>query len=330
MTGPETGPHGGLAMPAAPKPIDEQQRLAELRALDILDTPPEARFERVTRLARRLFDVPIALVSLVDDDRQWFKSAQGIAFTETPRGDSFCAHAILRDDVMVVNDARQDPRFVDNRFVLDNPGIRFYAGCPITAPGGAKVGTLCVVGHEVREFTAEEIESLQDLAAIVEREVATAQLAIADPLTGLNNRRGFFMHAEQLARVCERHQVPLTLAYFDLDHFKSINDQFGHDVGDEILREFAQVLGRQVRESDIVARVGGDEFVALLTHATEGSDAGDRISRTFTAGNGHSVSVSFGSATRQPGDDVTLDQLVHQADLAMYERKREAKARRTA
>ncbi len=122
---------------------------------------------------------------------------------------------------------------------------------------------------------------MRDLAAIVEREVATAQLAIADPLTGLNNRRGFFMHAEQLARVCERHQVPLTIAYFDLDHFKAINDQFGHDVGDEILREFAQVLERQVRESDVVARVGGDEFVALLTHATEGSDAGDRISQTF-------------------------------------------------
>ncbi len=144
-------------MTAAPKPIDEQERLAELHALEILDTKPEARFERVTRLARRLFDVPIALVSLVDDDRQWFKSAQGIAFAETPRRDSFCAHAILRDDVMVVTDARADERFRDNRFVLDTPGIRFYAGCPIRTPAGAKVGTLCVVGHEVRDFTPVEI-----------------------------------------------------------------------------------------------------------------------------------------------------------------------------
>jgi diguanylate cyclase (GGDEF)-like protein len=317
-------------MSAAPKPINEQSRLAELRELEILDTEPEERFERVTRLARRLFDVPTALVTIVDDDRQWFKSVQGLDFSETPREDSFCAHAILQDDVMVVTDTATDERFVDNRFVTDDPGVRFYAGCPIAGPGGAKLGTLCIVDHEARDFTADQIESLRDLGAIIEREVANAQLAISDPLTGLNNRRGFFMHAEQLVRVCERHGVPLTLAYFDIDRFKTVNDRFGHDEGDRVLREFATVLEHQVRGSDVVARVGGDEFLALLTHTTEGSEVAERISLAFAAGNRRACDVSFGCATKNPDEAVTLEALVRTADVAMYECKRQNTAERTA
>jgi diguanylate cyclase (GGDEF)-like protein len=311
-------------MSAAPQPINEPQRLRELRSLEILDTDAEERFDRITRLARRLFDVPIALVTVVDEDRQWFKSAQGMDERETARDDSFCAYAILQNDVMLVTDATTDPRFADNRFVTADPGVRFYAGCPILGPGGTKVGTLCVIDHETRDFGTTEIESLRDLAAIVEREILSARLAIADDLTGLSNRRGFLVLGERLVSVCERHRVPLTIAYFDLDGFKGVNDLFGHDEGDRALRNFARLLEHEVRESDLVARLGGDEFVALLTNSVETTDVGDRVQHSLADSayeRAYELGVSYGCVTRYPGDDRTLSELLRLADTAMYQCK---------
>ena len=178
-------------MTAAPKPPDEAIRLAQLRALALLDSYPEERFDRITRLAQRLFDVPIALVTLVDEDRQWFKSRQGLDVAETPRESAFCAHAILGDEVMQVQDSMADERFATNPLVLGDPGIRFYAGCPIEGPGGAKLGTLCVIDREPRQLKDDEVRLLRDLAEMVEREIAAADLATGDALTGLANRRGF-------------------------------------------------------------------------------------------------------------------------------------------
>jgi GAF domain-containing protein len=123
-------------------PADENTRLIALHALNLLDTPSEERFERITRIALRVFDVPIALISLVDADRQWFKSCQGLAFSETPRSISFCGHAILQDQVLVISDAWLDPRFRDNPLVTEDPHVRFYAGQPLTASDGSRVGPL--------------------------------------------------------------------------------------------------------------------------------------------------------------------------------------------
>lgn len=121
------------------KPLDEATRLDTLRALNILDTLPEERFDRLTRLAKRLFGVPIALVSLVDEDRQWFKSCQGLHASETSRDISFCGHAILGDDIFLIPNAAADERFHDNPLVTDEPHIRFYAGCPLTVSKGASL-----------------------------------------------------------------------------------------------------------------------------------------------------------------------------------------------
>ena len=126
-------------------PPDEAFRLRTLTSLSILDTPAEERFDRLTRLAQRLFNVPIALVSLIDSNRQWFKSCQGLDVRETPRDVSFCAHAILGNDLLVVPDAAADARFADNPLVTGEPFIRFYAGCPLKAPNGSLLGTLCVI-----------------------------------------------------------------------------------------------------------------------------------------------------------------------------------------
>ncbi len=185
-------------------PQDEAQRLKVLRSLDILDTPSEERFDRLTRIANRLFDVPIALVSLVDEDRQWFKSAVGLEATETPRDISFCGHAILGDDIFVVNDALSDKRFADNPLVLDNPNIRFYAGCPLTALNGSKLGTLCLIDREPKGFTKNDRMVLKDLAAMVERELELTNMATVDELTSIPNRRGFRVLAEKGLKLCQR------------------------------------------------------------------------------------------------------------------------------
>lgn len=159
-----------------PLPADEERRLAALQALDLLDTDPEERFDRLTRLARDLFDVPIALVSLVDGDRQWFKSRQGLPAAQTPREVSFCGHAILEHDVMVVPDATADPRFADNPLVLGDPEIRFYAGAPLSAEGGEQVGTLCIIDTRARELTDEQVRRLRELADVVQDEMREAKV----------------------------------------------------------------------------------------------------------------------------------------------------------
>ncbi|MCH9673541.1 MAG: diguanylate cyclase [Gammaproteobacteria bacterium] len=149
----------------------ETQRLAALHALKLLDTPPEERFDRITRLARRVFGVPIALVSLVDERRQWFKSAVGLERRETPREISFCTHAIRGEAVFVVPDASQDYRFANNPLVLGEPYVRFYAGYPLRSADGSAVGTLCLIDAVPRTMQSGDIDALEDLASLVEREL---------------------------------------------------------------------------------------------------------------------------------------------------------------
>ncbi len=156
---------------AAPFPANEAQRLQSLYRLAILDVPAQERFDRITRIAARVFDVPIALISLIDIDRQWFKSRAGTVAAQTSRDASFCAHAILQPRTLVVPDALADDRFADNPLVLSEPRVRFYAGHPISAPDGNPVGTLCLIGHQPRHFGETDIQVLSDLAALVEREL---------------------------------------------------------------------------------------------------------------------------------------------------------------
>ncbi len=161
-------------MPAAPLPPNETERIAALHALNILDTPPEERFDRLTRIARHAFHVPIALVSMVDTSRQWFKSSGGLPFCETSRDISFCAHAILGEDILYIENATKDERFSDNPAVKGEPKIRFYAGCPLRV-NNLKMGTLCLVDKKPRPFSEEDRQLLRDLAAIVELELVRSE-----------------------------------------------------------------------------------------------------------------------------------------------------------
>lgn len=158
-------------MPAASIPADESERLAALQRTGLLDTEPEERFDRVVRIARALFQVPIAMVTLVDGERQWHKACAGLAAREFPRSASFCAHAILSDQPLVVGDAAADPRFADNPQVTGEPFIRFYAGVPLRSPDGFRLGTLCVVDRVPRTMDPEHVAMLKDVAAVAESEL---------------------------------------------------------------------------------------------------------------------------------------------------------------
>ncbi|TFY96178.1 response regulator [Ramlibacter humi] len=154
-----------------PFPPDEAARLAELHRLHVLDTLAEERFDRITRTAQRMFGVPIALISLIDANRQWFKSRQGITDSQTPRRESFCAHAILQDGPLVITDATADPRFADNPNVTGPLQVRAYAGQQLHGRGGARLGTLCLIDSKRREFSADDLAALRDLAAWAELEL---------------------------------------------------------------------------------------------------------------------------------------------------------------
>lgn len=154
-------------MTPADLPPDEDRRLAALRALQVLDTSPEDRFDRIVAFAAGEFGVPMAMMSLVDSDRQWFKARVGIDVSGTGRDESFCAHAILQPGVFVVPDAQADPRFADNPLVTGGPQARFYAGAPLELPSGERVGTLCLVDRQPRGFDALDAAILNTLRQMV-------------------------------------------------------------------------------------------------------------------------------------------------------------------
>lgn len=312
-----------------PTPEDEVTRVETLRSFNLLDTSPEERFDRLTRLARRLFDVPIALVSLIDVDRQWFKSCIGLSVTETSRDISFCGHAILGSDVFVIPDALADERFRDNPLVTGPPHIRFYAGCPLQVANGSKLGTLCLIDVEAREFDTDSIRLLQDLAKMAEQEIVAVQLATLDDLTSLSNRRGFETLAQHALSVCQRLEKPACLLFFDLNGFKQINDSFGHAEGDRALSSFANDLHIAFRDSDVIGRIGGDEFSVLLTDSNSSSTSVvlSRLQESIEARNlaearGYDIRYSVGCIEYEAKRHKSVLQLLADADAAMYAHKK--------
>lgn len=163
----------------APIPADEKERLLSLKALNILDTPPEERFDRITKLALHLFNVPISTVTLMDSKREWFKSCQGLPEKIGKRAISFCGHALVAENLFIVPDAKKDPRFAKNPMVLKNPFIRFYAAFPLKAADGKRVGAFCIKDRRPRRLSKEKIASLRSLAAWAELELNTHELNLA-------------------------------------------------------------------------------------------------------------------------------------------------------
>ena len=183
-------------MQAPPFPINEAERLVALHASHILDTPSEEVFDRITRLVAHTLDVPIALISLVDNNRQWFKSKIGVNLNETPRDVSFCGHALLGSEEFIVRDALEDERFFDNPFVKGPANIRFYAGIPLRSVEGYPLGTLCSIDHIPRNFTDSQLAILHDLARTAEELIQQRQLAFAttELLHSLQEREARYRH----------------------------------------------------------------------------------------------------------------------------------------
>ena len=306
-------------------PQDEQARLKTLRSLDVMDTLPEERFDRLTRMTKRMFGVPIALVSLVDENRQWFKSCIGLGLSETSRDISFCGHAILGEGVFVIPNTIEDQRFADNPLVLGDPNIRFYAGCPLVL-NGRKLGTLCIIDQQPRSFDKEDIEALKDLASMVERELAAVQLATLDELTNISNRRGFMALAQHSMNLCARQKIPASLVFLDLDKFKPINDKFGHAEGDRALINFASQMNIHIRNSDVFARLGGDEFVLFLINTSEQQAEKIIVNLNHTlkkynqeANRGYDIAFSYGIVEFNSEKHHAIEELLVNGDSLMYE-----------
>ena len=330
-----------------PLASDEPYRLRALRRLNQLDSPIDERFERITRLAQRLLHAPIAAISLVDAERQWFKSIQGLDVAETSRMVSFCAHTILGKGLNVVPDARLDPRFSDNPLVTGDPHIVFYAGCPLELPGGSRIGSLCVIDRERHSVTQEDMETLHDLAVLAQGEFAgmldesarrevrsemseTKRQVNVDFLTKLWNREAIFSLLEvEIARAC-RAKTGIGALLVDVDDFKKINDGHGPAIGDEVLRQVAKRMLGSVRPTDGLGRYGGEEFLIVVGSCLQFSDAqhvAERLrqriaeSPIVTVHGSIPVTVSVGLAYCEASEGIIEDSLVGAAAEALYRAK---------
>jgi diguanylate cyclase (GGDEF)-like protein len=316
-------------MQAPQTPDNEDERLRTLRSLDILDTPQEERFDTITRLAQQFFNVPIAVVSLIDENRQWFKSCIGLPVDETERTISFCGHTILSDQALVISDALEDERFSDNPLVTGPPHIRFYAGYPISTPNGDKMGTLCIIDVKPHALTGDQISVLKDFAGLVERELVVSYVATVDELTSVSNRRGFMVAAQRELSRCARQNQSASLIFFNLNNFKSINDRYGHEEGDKALVDFVKMIKTMLRGTDIFGRLGGDEFVALLGNATE-QQASEVLNRyqwmiekhNSTLDKNYTLSFSYGLVSLNPDRHDLIETVLLEADSLMYLQKK--------
>jgi diguanylate cyclase (GGDEF)-like protein len=242
------------------------------------------------------------MITFVDGHRQWFKSRQGVDYSGGPRGPSFCNYAVQHDRPLIVADATTDPRFRDNPLVTGTPHIRFYAGIPLHSFDGLAIGTLCVIDTKPRYFDAEQQDILRDLAAMVTNALELRRLATVDALTGAATRRAF---CEELARsmaLAQRHGHDVSLLAFDIDHFKSVNDTYGHHAGDAVLAGTITVCRDALRSTDTVGRLGGEEFAVIMPHT--GAAGQQRLPRSFDTALRlkHSQSMARLSASRRASE----------------------------
>ncbi len=346
-------------------PTNESTRLEALYDYRILDTLPESSYDDITRLAAEICGTPVALVSLVDSDRQWFKSKLGLVVSETSREVSFCAHAILGADLLIVPDAGQDQRFADNPLVTGAPHIRFYAGAPLITSTGEVLGTLCVIDRERRTLSSGQQQSLRALSRQVmaqlelrghiaaqeryRQELETYQSrlkeintkleveSVTDDVSGFHNTRflhryldGFFARADHVAE-------KLSLVFFDMDGFKSVVDAHGHLLGAKVLKEVVQTVHYHLDTEDRIVRYGGDEYVVILPH-TGKEQALAKVSRLMAGISSTrylreeeinvKVTASFGLATF-PEDARGKGELLAEADRCLFESKENGKNRIT-
>jgi diguanylate cyclase (GGDEF)-like protein len=328
--------------------VSSPERLAALRAYEILDTEFEEAFDEIASIASTACNAPVALITFVDDSRQWFKARIGLKVRETPLEMSMCQHVLLEHDTMIINDTWLDKRTCNNPLALaaDKP-LRFYAGALIKADG-QPLGSLCVLDHIPRQLTPEQIHILKTLRNQVVRLLdcrrmnlkqqklleeldatcsAMQHMAQVDALTGLPNRRVFELRLAHEAQLQKHAPRSTALMVIDADHFKRINDTHGHLVGDQVLHQFAGLMRSAMRSQDTLCRWGGEEFVALLPGLgiEQAEQIAQRIHRVLAASalnaGSASVTVSASIGLTLLGQNDNPDDALQRADAAMYRAK---------
>jgi diguanylate cyclase (GGDEF)-like protein len=338
-------------MISAPVPSDEAERIAALAATGLVGTPGDYALDCITRAAAKLFDVPYALISLVDSEHQYFKASVGLDTRWTARDISFCSHVVASGRAMIVEDALRDIRFADNPLVCAAPFVRLYVGHPIRSAKGAILGTLCLLHYKTRKFTYEDCVQLQELAFLAEQTLQAHQLsairrslvsrlavaereALLDPLLHTWNRTGIVEILREQEEERLRVGTPYSILMLDVDRFKAINDTHGHLIGDSVLRMVARTVSATLRSGDELGRFGGDEFLIVFpnTNVSDGERLGRRLEAAVAAmrvgipGGAISCTISVGAAARGPEHKGMLEPLVHQADLAMLASKHARRA----
>jgi len=315
------------------KLADEPARVAALKRYDVLDTPAEAAFDKITNLVRAVLGVPMSAVSLIDTDRQWLKSHPGIEGSETGRDVAFCDHTIRAREPLVVNDASSDARFRDNPLVTGDPNIASYAGVPLETPDGYNIGSLCAIDTCPRQFDAAHIEILKGLAALVVEQLELRRIAERDHLSGALTRRAFVAELDKAISLHTRHGRMSGLLLVDIDHFKSINDRYGHPVGDRAIRAVADCFARMKRPADAFGRIGGEEFALLLpeTGEAEALKAAERYRAALAEiridnDPPFGITASLGVASLSDDRADSAAWMAH-ADTALYEAKRTGRNR---
>jgi diguanylate cyclase (GGDEF)-like protein len=322
-------------------------KIANIHSLDLFYTPLEERFERITRLARRALQVPVAAISLLNEDKQWFKSAAGWGISELPRDEAICNLTVAGgDQLLTIADTTSDPRVSSLPIVASAPRFRSYAGYPLVDENGVVIGTFCVFDLRTREFSTADKQTMLDLAALAQRELLSDRLtsaqaaltsklglarreALMDPLTHLWNRRGASVLLKGALANADQRGTPLALALLDLDTFKRVNDNHGHQTGDEVLRRVASRLLSSVRGDDAICRIGGDEFLVIMadTDVAIATRVAERIRQAITdqpiptRDGSIPMSVSVGCTVRQPRDASAVEVLLERADQALRESK---------
>lgn len=325
----------------------EEQRLQSLRNLKMLDAPIEERFERITRMVCRILDVPIALFNLIDEDRQHYKSVQGLPNTDASKEAAFCTHVLHEQHILLVPDTSKDERFYDNPFVTGKfLNIGFYAGVPVRTPDGMPIGTLCAIDTKPREISEAQVNVMRDLAAMVETELkfsfmSKAQeslidelkeanhMALVDPLTRIWNRTGIMRLLDREWSTALRQGNPVSVVMCDIDHFKNVNDAYGHPAGDAVLKGVAKTILKTLRTEDSVGRVGGEEFLIMLTdckpeslfETVERIRAAVEVEAFVHEGQEYKVTMSFGAVSVIPDEAINPEKLIKRADELLYRAK---------
>lgn len=315
----------------ASKLEDEQARLSALDRYQILDTDYEHEFSNICGLIKSIFRVRYVAINLIDSHRQWSKAFIGGEEVTCRREEAFCDYTIRSHEPLVVEDASIDPRFATLGFVTGEAHIRAYLGVPLTSPDGYNIGALCVFDSEPRAFTEADSEILRNFAKVVMTQMEMRLIGKNDALTGAHSYRKFLDEVDRI--VAASPPAPATtLLALDLDHFSAINAQWGHRVGNIVLRRVAEVIRQTMRRSDSLGRMGGEEF-ALLLHHCDASGAvsfaerlcGEIASTPIPEIGGKPVTLSIGIAERRAGEG--RNEWLARANGALYSAKRDGRNR---